>query len=199
MKSSKLLVLLLCVSILPVAGMAQKIKPGKSIGLLNVGASQAEVKAIIGGADKVTNYEEQVSAFESSGYDIKQELPFFIGFDEVWEYDNSEQNNLKYPIFKIFFKDKIAVFIIVTSWGYSKDTYGGCKLKKGVKFFSTGDQVKKAFKAPEHKLSESAGESEWRYFSQGVNFAIDNDQMRALHLYKPLTATEKANFLKASE
>lgn len=176
--------------------VAQKIKPGKSVGKVKLGMSMDAFKAIVGQPQEIASYEQERDAYISSGYETDKEAPFYLGFDKALMYDNSPNSKASIAVYRAFFKDDKLVYVILTSYGFDEDLYGNLKMKKGIKMKTPYANIMDAFGMGFISSKTSEQEFQTDYLREGISFAIDEYEVRAIHIYKPFTAEQNAEFRK---
>ena len=91
------------------------IMSGIGIGKLKIGDSPETVLATMKASGSISDYATEHKVFNDFNYVPEHYLQFLLGFDSVMVFH--EDDGPTYPVFKIYFKNNAAVFIIVSSYG----------------------------------------------------------------------------------
>jgi len=169
----------------PNATTIPTINAGRSIGNLYIGLDKKRVLSVMGSKGLERDFEEEREIFANFGYKPEAHAQFIIGFDSVWQYQESDEINL--PIFKIYFKQDKIVYIIISSYGSKFFDYERCKriiTEKGLGF---GDKIEKmqtlyGTEFVRHQFGQYDGD--FIYGEEGISFVFDAGELRVIYLFE---------------
>jgi hypothetical protein len=170
------------------------IIPGKGIASVQLGMSLNSITRIIGRPSIIRNFKEAKTNFIDFGIDPKDYIMFMRGFNLEAEY--SLDQKAQYPIFKLYFKDDLLVYIILTSYGFEEN-------RETILQYKTWHNI--SFWTEEYKLKEKFGNNyllkpyenykgKYYYLDLGISFLIDKEVIRTIDIFPPLTEEEKKRF-----
>jgi hypothetical protein len=194
MKNLVKVLALLCAIFAWTGASAQAIKPGVGVGSLKLGMSQAHARNQLARQESARDFEEERESFESAGYEVHLELVFVLGFDSVVQFNNTDETDMPLPVYKTYFSNDALSYITLTSYGYLRPLAEKVKVK-GIQMFSPVGQVKKKLGEPDLRIDTSDVEYELFYLDKGLMFSVDEEQVRAMHLFPKLDAAQQAEFL----
>lgn len=171
-----------------------QIIPGKGIGELLLGISSEKAIEILGQPEKSRNYQqEQDEEVVKFGKNVSLELCYNTHYDRVLKYKNTAEANIKYPVYKLYFRNNKLVYMVLTSYGYNTAVYEKLKIKNNLKFHNSGEAIKKSMGYPEITQERYVGE--YLYMQNGIDFLTEQNELRAVFIYEPIE-TEVAQAIK---
>jgi len=155
--------------------------PGQGLGIIKIGAHKDTVLKILRTHHTEINFTEEKTNFSDSE---KIFLPqFMLGFDMVAVFNDFPV----YQVYKAYFKNDSLNYLMITSYGFgSEKKISSYKTLKNVAFYDTKDKVKKVFGEPEKIMAFKNNESSFIYWSQGIEFVFEEDELVVINVFKPL-------------
>lgn len=143
------------------------------------------------------DYEDVAQKYTDVGYDPNKQLVFYNGFDFVLEY-GKWSNRTKHPIYLIYFKDDVAVYMVLSSYIY-ENTINQYRLD-GLNIFSKKEAIIRVLgdNYYANNFDEETYDGEYQYFEKGISFISEEGVMRAVHLFPKMTVKQKNLFLKGN-
>lgn len=158
-----------------------EIIPGKSLGNIYIGNCKDSVLKVIKANYTEIKYLEEKENFKLA--DLSSVPSFVLGFDNVFIFDDFPV----YQVYKAYFKQDSLNCLVLTSYGFTSDkTIAKYKTKNHVGFLSSKSKVIKSFGEPEKKLELKDFETDFIYFSKGIEFVFDEDQVVIINIFKPI-------------
>jgi hypothetical protein len=154
------------------------IVPGTAVAGLALGATQDAVRGVLGQPSGKIFFAEEKQQWEKFGYDLSKELPFILGFDELWTYTPSGGSQI--PIWKVYFQRGKVNFIVVSDFVFAN---AQAAVKGGAGLGSTSAQIKKAFPGGTAYV-DSGNYENLVYDDQGVTFLAKDGLVRVIQVYK---------------
>jgi len=162
-----------------------EIIPGKSIGNISIGDCKDSVLKIIQSKFTEKTYIEEKESFADA--DLSNLPSFVLGFDKVFIFDDFPV----YQVYKAYYQQDSLNCIVLTSYGFSSDkTIAKYKTKNHVGFLSSKTKVIKAFGEPD-KTIELKNEVDFIYWSKGIEFVFEDDQVVVINIFKPIDKSFK--------
>lgn len=175
-----------------------QVYEGQRIGELCIGADMDEVYSVMKNSGSPSTYEKEHEIFTNYGYIPNEHCQFVLGFDEVWQY--SEHNAPDYPVFKIYFKDGLARYIILSSYGTDAYDYDRCKKIKTQRGLAFGDSIEKMeqlYGDKYLKYNFGSYDGDFIYPEFGISFVFEHNEIRNIYLF-PANNLEVIEKLKAA-
>jgi hypothetical protein len=169
----------------PNATTIPTITAGRSIGNLYIGLDKKHALSIMGSKGIERDFEEERTIFANFGYVPEEHAQFVIGFDSLWQYQESDAINL--PIFKIYFKAEKIVYMIISSYGSQFFDYERCKriiTERGLGFGDDIEKMKRVY--GEEFLRHNFGQydGDFLYEEEGISFVFDAGELRVIYLFE---------------
>lgn len=171
------------------------IEPGKGFQKIYPGMSTADLRKELGSPDEIVPYEKEKKIWEDFGYDVEQKIVFFLGFTEVYVYDSDNA----YSIWKVFVKDDKVTVISMSSYDIKDEYVRNITIDNQLKYFASGSKIKSVLGSEFYDYTDNMNNQEYYYFKYGIRFIMDNDQLRNIFLFQPMTAAQQKKFIKRLE
>jgi hypothetical protein len=168
------------------------LTPGRGILGLEIGMSYDEIMATAGGNPIKNLYDQQHSEYTAFGFVPEQSLEFHLGFDYVVQFDEPTTD---LPIFKVFFKDDKAVYLIFSVFSVDEDDAQISIL--GAQAFGDSDAAFKTLKEQPVKGPMSEYDGELFYLKTGVSYVSEEGIVQVVNIFEPLSEESQAAFLEA--
>jgi hypothetical protein len=156
------------------------VTPGVGVSNVRLGASPQALERILGRPDQRIPYAEEKQIWEKYGYDTSRDLPFIVGFDEVWTYTPAS-GGARIPVWKVYFKANKINIIIVSSYVFPD---GRAALENGVGLGSTANNARNAMPDPSTS-TDARNNYHMDYDDRGVGFLLREDLVRVIRIYLP--------------
>ena len=156
------------------------VVPGVGVAGINLGATPEAVAKMLGPPAAKISFADEKQQWENFRYDLSKELPFVQGFDELWTYQPTITGSSQAPIWKIYFKDRKANFIVVSDFIFKN---GRAAAQDGVGLGSSSAQVRKVFTGGSAR-SDPGGSDNLVYDDRGVTFVLQEDRVRVIQIYR---------------
>lgn len=157
-----------------------KVKPGKSIGELEIGMFVEDVEQLLGTPHERWFYEDEVDRVKDAGLDQTDLYYFRVGFDEVFKYDLAPE---AYPITQMYFLGNRLVYVMMVE---NRSGNGKLLLKKGIRFGDPKLRLLKRYGDPAIKLDFEGGEGNYIYPSKGLEFFFHYDRIKKINVFRPV-------------
>jgi hypothetical protein len=157
------------------------VVPGAGVAGVNLGATPETVERTLGRPASKASFADEKEQWENFRYDLSKELPFVLGFDELWTY-KPVAGPSQVPIWKVYFKGRKVNFIVVSSYVFPR--YGQAATKGGIGLTSSAEQVKKAFPGGT-AYDDPGGSQNLTYEDRGVTFVLGEGRVRVMQIYAP--------------
>ncbi len=164
------------------------IVPGKGIGKIQLGMKVYDVIKILGDKFTENDYESLKSSY---GDDLLVRVMLNEPLNRILDYQSTAKKDEHYPIFRLYFKDNILVFISLTSYSKEQDLIKKYGIMNKIFLLGKSDKAKKYF--GDDYISESG---DITYLEQGICFVTKDEEIRAIHLFPPLKCEEVNYFVK---
>jgi hypothetical protein len=159
------------------------------------------VKEVLGEAERVLSREEEKKAWEAFGYHTAREIPFFLGFDEVWEYSPRSNRSLL-PVWKVYLKAGRAVLINLSSYVYPE-----ARGSLSPDFGSTRQEIERALGSGSFSYTDAGGTQNLCYHRRGLDVLLTfpprapgaaSQPARATNflLYRPLSGAQSRRLVE---
>jgi hypothetical protein len=156
------------------------VVPGVSVAGVTLGATPVGVREVLGLPAKRISFAEEKALWENFGYDLNKELPFVLGFDEMWTYLPAP-GAAQIPVWKVYFKDGKANFIVVSDFVFAN---ARAAVKGGYGLGSSSADIRKAFPAGS-AYNDPGGSENLVYDNRGVTFVLKESRVRVIQVYRP--------------
>lgn len=179
----------------PADARASLINPGKGIGNINLGLTYTNVVDVMGQPLERRPLEQEKQGLLSRKLTPKKELPFFIDFDYVAEF-NYSNNRTQYPIYTLYFKQDTLVYIVLSSYNYDLEKCRSLGINNEVFFGNGKEKLLKAL-GRSSVVTKSGADTELHdYLDKGVSFFLQKNAIRAIYIYKPLARENLRQYLR---
>ena len=163
-----------------------EIIPGKGIGNISIGKCKDSVLYIINSKYTEKTFKEEKESFVNA--DLTYLPAFILGFDKVIVFDDFPI----YQVYKAYFKQDSLNCIVLTSYGFNSDkAIAKYKTKNHIGFLSAKSKVIKAFGEPEKTVELKDNEIDFIYWSKGIEFVLEDDQVVVINIFKPIDNSVK--------
>jgi hypothetical protein len=157
------------------------VMPGVGVADVKLGATPEAVERTLGQPASKVSFADEKEQWENFRYDLSKELPFVLGFDELWTY-KPVAGPSQVPIWKVYFKDRKVNFIVVSGYVFSR--YGQAAIKNGIGLNASAEQVKKAFPGGA-AYDDPGGSQNLSHENLGVTFVLGEGRVRVMQIYAP--------------
>ncbi len=157
-----------------------KVKPGKSVGKLEVGMQSSEASEVLGTPHRQWFYEDEVDRILAAGLNQSDLYYFRVGFDEVFEFDLTPE---PYPVTKLYFLGDHLVYIMMTE---NRSSKGEPVIPKGIRFGDTREKVMKQFGEPAIRLDFEDGSGNYIYPALGLEMNFKYDRIKEINIFLPV-------------
>ncbi|MFN0202991.1 MAG: hypothetical protein ACKVTZ_15815 [Bacteroidia bacterium] len=170
----------------PSAGFSSlpQVHDGLRIGELSVGADMDEIFHVMAGRGKTSTYQEEYDIFNNFGYVPEKHSQFILGFEEVWHYD--EKSSADYPVFKIYFREGLARYVALSSYGTGVYDYDRCrriKTSRGLAFGDSIEKMEQLYGEDHLKYKFGTYDGDFIYPELGISFVFENNELRNIYLF----------------
>lgn len=174
-----------------------QIYGGKGMGNLKIGDSLERVQNILQTRGRTSTYEEEYKVFSDFGYVPEEYLQFIVGFDTVFIL--LEEDNPTYPVFKVYFKEDKATFIIASAYGsevYSPQHCRQIYTDKGLAFLDSIEMMTEKYgkKYATHQYGNYDGD--FIYPHEGLSFIFEEKELKVIRIFAPMSAAKAKETLK---
>lgn len=168
-----------------------RIEAGKSIGNICLGDTLEKIAPHIKAVGISSDYQAEYEVFDNFGYKPLEYLQFHIGFDRVQIFD--EADNPAYPIFKLYFKNEVLVFMIITSYGSDIFNLDACRrmfTERNIAFGASISEMVMAYGSNYAKHVYGSYDGDFIYPEFGISFISDEGKVRVIRLFQPMNVAE---------
>lgn len=192
MKNTVQSVWLLLLVLLFNSGFAQySLTPGKGFSQLYIGMQTADVIALLGQPETVTALADERTSWEEAGYNTRTELPYLLGFDEVHVFAPNP-----FLAWKMYMKKDRLVFMALTSY---MDFEAGMKkidIQETLHFGDSWETIVKILGPDFVARKRDADVSLNSYLKLGIALNMDENQLRTVFIFAPLTPKQAETIAK---
>lgn len=170
---------------------------GVGIGDVKIGDSPEKVVAAMKSPGVLSDYETEYKIFNDYGYVPEHYLQFLLEFDKLLIFQ--EDDNPAYPVFKVYFKDNAAVFMIISSYGTDVFDYNYCRqieTEKGISFGDSEEDIFERYGKEDINHIYGNYDGDYIYLKLGVSFIFDEKKLRVIRVFKQLSDSKKISKLK---
>lgn len=169
------------------SGFAQyDITPGKGFSDIKLKMHIDDIISVIGQPKSMDSFEEEKALWENFGYDAEKGLPFYIGFDEVYKFDNN-----KYAIWKVYVKKNKAVYIVLSSYGIEERILEKISVLNSIKFFDNLSKITSVMGDEYYTKIDEGGNESFFFLNKGIEFIMDDGELRNVYFFKRIRTNKK--------
>jgi hypothetical protein len=182
-----------CACFLPGHGLAQTVKPGKGYDLIMLGDNLSKITQTMGEPTAITDVKQEKKNYQDGGYDPKSELPFFLKFDQVYDYWGEAKDN---PVFKIYFREEKVVYIIISSYVCTEEVSTSTSTPQAVRLLDPAGVLDAAYGKPDVQRTNGNEIQDWYYLSRGLGAAVEDSRVVVFELFPVLNEKQIKSFAK---
>lgn len=162
------------------------IIPGKGLTQLPIGSSTAQTVKMLGPASNIVSFEDEKRIFEAYKYDVNEIIPFQVGFDEVYQYQDNQ-----FAIWKVYFSNGKAIYFNHSAFIFPDTIYQQITLLWSqdniLSFDDPATKVEDALQGEEYEIQSSAsGSDDYICSKKGVELVINEGLLKNIMVFSPL-------------
>lgn len=166
-----------------------EIIPGHGVHEITLGQSMELVTQIMGEPARRISNEEETASYKRFGYATDHQILFTTHFDICYTY-TSPSNQSIHPIFKVYFKDKKVVYIVLSAYPYAKlSKYAVIDLE--LRFYANQRDMKDILGLNCISYLEPHGYKVFAYMDKGITLVFKENELVTITIYTPLRADIK--------
>ena len=167
--------------------------PGYGVSPIELGDSNSSVINKLGNYDRKVSYSTEHKRWIDYGYNTDKELPFYIGFDYLYEYGPTS-NKSDAPIWKVYFKNNKVVYIVLTSFAYDTAATRRTGVDSNCLFYQSERNVNSCLGNDYFYFLDEAKNGNYMYLTKGLVFITVGGEIRTISIHRKLSAQEIRKF-----
>ena len=179
-----------------VKGKVRELIPGEGTAEIKIGASEKEISEILGqsSATRSEGFKQEKENWQRFGYDTNKILLFNLGFDHFYTY-SARTNKTGFPLWKAYFAKGRLQYLIFSSFIYQDMGMIQVGIKPALFFGESEARIKESLGEDFYQYKDNKENVHYFYLSKGVTILMKEGEVRAIHIYRPLTEGAKNAFL----
>jgi len=179
---------------------AQKIQAGLGIDKLKIGLKSKKVQKTLGVPSEVRSTVAERMSLMGENIEVDKQLPFLLGFDEVWIYDENSLKQGALPVSRIYIKGNKVVYIelsVKSEGKYAPSKWQNAQTEQAIHFQDEASEIEKKY-GNSYLNTVEKDDDLYIFLDNGIAFSTNEaDLIYKIHLFKALEFAKRDDVAKA--